>query len=41
MALEWSAEEKQACMDETMNCFRYGGSLMSYMKDPSSAPGGH
>lgn len=31
MARTWSDEEKQQCCAETMACFKYGGSLMSYM----------
>ena len=39
MALKWTPEEKQACLEETMACFRYGGSLMVYMKAPGSGHG--
>lgn len=38
MAKAWTAEEKQACLEETMACFKYGGSLMVYMRAPSSTP---
>ena len=45
MAVAWTPEEKQACLEETMNCFRYGGSLMGYMRPPAPAGqgggGGH
>lgn len=34
MATSWNEEEKQACLEETMACFKYSGSLMSYMKPP-------
>jgi heme oxygenase len=34
LASTWSESEKQACLEETMACFRYGGSLMVYMKAP-------
>lgn len=34
MAALWTDEEKQACMGETMACFRFGGALMSYMRAP-------
>jgi len=37
MANAWSADEKQACLEETMACFKYGGSLMTYMKAPANA----
>jgi heme oxygenase (biliverdin-producing, ferredoxin) len=36
IALGWSADEKQSCLEETMACFKYGGGLMSYMKDGGS-----
>eukprot|EP01035_Chromulina_nebulosa_P020280 gene20280-26325_t len=32
LASTWTEEEQQACLDETIKCFQYGGSLMSYMK---------
>ena len=32
LASGWSEEEKQQCMEETMSCFRYGGSLMRCMQ---------
>jgi heme oxygenase len=35
MASTWSDEEKMACLEETLACFQYGGSLMVYMKPPS------
>lgn len=35
IANSWDADEKQACLEETMNCFRYGGALMTYMKPPA------
>lgn len=41
MALQWTPEEKQACLEETMNCFRYGGSLMVYMRPPGAGARGH
>lgn len=34
LASTWNQDEKQACLEETMACFRYGGSLMTYMKAP-------
>ncbi len=40
MAAAWTPEEKQACLEETMNCFRYGGSLVAYMRPPAPAGGG-
>lgn len=36
LAAQWTDEEKQACLEETAACFRYGGSLMVYMKPPSA-----
>jgi hypothetical protein len=32
LAKTWTDAEKQACLEETMACFRYGGSLMTYMQ---------
>ena len=37
MAAGWSAEEKLACLEETAACFRFGGGLMVYMKDPAAS----
>jgi len=37
MANGWSDAEKKACLEETPNTFRFGGSLMSSMKAPASA----
>lgn len=34
MAVSWNAEEKQACLEETLACFMYGSSLMSYIRPP-------
>lgn len=34
MALTWTSEEKQDCLTETSACFKYGGLLNSYLKDP-------
>lgn len=34
MAVHWSAEEKQACLEETLSCFMFGSSLMSYIRPP-------
>lgn len=39
MAATWSQQEKQACLEETAACFKFGGSLMVYMRPPGS--GGH
>jgi heme oxygenase len=36
LAETWSGEEKQQCMEETMACFRYGGGLIKYMKEPQA-----
>jgi heme oxygenase len=36
MAETWSPEEKFACLEETGETFRQGGSLMVYMKPPSA-----
>eukprot|EP01041_Mallomonas_annulata_P007746 gene7745-15844_t len=34
MATTWNETEKQECLEETMACFRYGGSLVQYMRAP-------
>ena len=34
MAVGWNAEERKACVEETMACFKFGGSLNSYLRDP-------
>ena len=34
MANEWSEEEKLLCKEETSCTFRYGGSLMTYLREP-------
>ena len=34
LAAQWTPEEKQACLEETVACFRFGGSLMVYLKSP-------
>ena len=34
MAVSWNAEEKQACLEETLSCFMFGSSLMSYIRPP-------
>lgn len=34
MAVTWTAEEKQACLEETLSCFMYGSSLMAYIRPP-------
>jgi heme oxygenase (biliverdin-producing, ferredoxin) len=31
MANGWSQEQKDACVKETENTFRYGGSLLRYL----------
>lgn len=41
LATQWTPAEKQQCMEETMNCFRFGGGLMSYMKAPGGGGGAH
>jgi len=35
MAASWDAEQKQACLEETLACFKFGGGLMVYMKPPA------
>eukprot|EP01036_Dinobryon_divergens_P024008 gene24008-32415_t len=40
IAETWSAEEKQACLEETIACFRFGGSLMVYLKPPATTTEG-
>jgi len=39
MATTWSPAEKLACLEETGACFKFGGSLMVYMRPPGA--GGH
>jgi len=34
MALQWSDEQKQECLEETAACFRFGGGLMSSLSPP-------
>lgn len=34
MAASWTEEEKNACLEETMNTFKYGSTLMSYLRAP-------
>ncbi len=41
MADGWTAEERQACLEETAATFRSGGSLMVYMRPPAPVDGGH
>lgn len=36
MAQEWTQEERQQCCEETQVCFKFGGSLMTYMQPPKS-----
>ena len=36
MAAGWSREEKDACLDQTANSFRYSGGLLSYLRDPNA-----
>jgi len=35
LAEGWTIQEKQDCLEETMACFKYGGSLMVYLKPPT------
>ncbi len=39
MALNWSSEEKQQCLDQTVSCFQYGSAIMTYI-NPVKANGG-
>jgi len=41
IATEWNDDQRKDCLEETMATFKFGGSLMSYMKPPSSSSGGH
>ncbi len=34
MAANWSAADRQACLEETVATFKMGAALMSYMKHP-------
>ena len=34
MSLTWTEEDKQACLEQTLSCFQFGGSLMSYIRPP-------
>jgi hypothetical protein len=36
MAKTWTDTQKKACLEETMACFKYGGSLMSSLREPGS-----
>jgi heme oxygenase (biliverdin-producing, ferredoxin) len=36
IALGWSAEEKQACLEETLACFRFGDAVMAAIKPPAA-----
>jgi len=40
MALSWTEEEKQKCIDETPNAFRYGGGLLSHLAKPPKESAG-
>ena len=35
MAASWSEDEKKECLEETLNTFKYGSNLMSYLRDPA------
>ncbi len=35
MANSWTEVEKKECLEETLNTFKYGSSLMSYLRDPA------
>lgn len=37
LALGWSAQDKQACLEETLACFKYGGDVMAALKPPAHA----
>jgi len=41
MAAEWTDDQRKECLEETMATFKFGGSLMSYMKPPSSSSSHH
>ena len=41
MALKWTPDEKQACLEETMSCFRYGGGLVGILKGSGSGASKH
>ncbi|RYG65570.1 biliverdin-producing heme oxygenase [archaeon] len=34
LALTWSAQDKKACLEETLACFKYGGDVMAAIKPP-------
>ena len=36
MAKTWTDTQKKACLEETMACFKFGGALMSSLKEPGS-----
>lgn len=36
LASSWTEEEQRQCLEETIACFKYGGSLMVYMRPPSA-----
>ena len=33
----WSREQKDACLSETANSFKYGGGMLKYLREPPSA----
>eukprot|EP01031_Cornospumella_fuschlensis_P033146 gene33146-40104_t len=35
LALQWSPQDKQACLEETLACFKYGGDVMAALKPPA------
>ena len=37
MALDWTSDERLACVEETANCFKFGGALNSHLNPPSSS----
>jgi len=34
VAAEWTREQKDACLNETANSFRYGGGMLAYLRSP-------
>ena len=41
IAAGWNEVEKKECLEETMATFKYGGSLMSYMRGPGKTAAAH
>lgn len=36
VAEQWTREQKDMCLEETANTFRYGASMLAYLRSPQS-----